>query len=196
MSQSSEPERPSDHDVVVDNLSSGEQEKLRAQLNRNAWRRRFEQAYEPVERNSALRANLGLKCASALQILVERLESGDIDEDIKQTSSEMWQALLIVMSSLPNDLGGNASAPGSAGDDPEAALEQEYDAIQGNVIRLRLALAQAIATEKVLQNELQAQKDQAATWKSRADSACSQKDEELAHEANSRLKAMRQLKER
>ncbi|OPZ83574.1 MAG: hypothetical protein BWY75_03006 [bacterium ADurb.Bin425] len=68
-------------------------------------------------------------------------------------------------------------------EDPAMMLEQSYNELQSNVISVRQAVAQAIATEKQLERDLQKNKDQAATWQNRAAMAVQQNSDDLARQA-------------
>lgn len=68
-------------------------------------------------------------------------------------------------------------------EDPEMMLEQSYQEAQSNLIQVRQAVAQAIATEKQLEQQLQKNKDQAATWQNRAAMAVQQGNDDLARQA-------------
>src|ERR1700733_7503324 len=68
-------------------------------------------------------------------------------------------------------------------EDPAMMLEQTYQDLQSNLIQVRQAVAQAIATEKQLEQTLSKNKDQAATWQNRAAMAVQQKNDELARQA-------------
>lgn len=68
-------------------------------------------------------------------------------------------------------------------EDPEMMLEQTYQDLQSNLIQVRQAVAQAIATEKQLEQQLQKNKDQAATWQNRASMAVQQNNDDLARQA-------------
>lgn len=68
-------------------------------------------------------------------------------------------------------------------EDPQMMLEQSYNDLQNNVIQVRQAVAQAIATEKQLEQQLQKNKDSAATWQNRAAMAVQQNNDELARQA-------------
>ena len=68
-------------------------------------------------------------------------------------------------------------------EDPEMMLEQTYQELQSNLIQVRQAVAQAIATEKQLEQQLQKNKDQAATWQNRAQMAVQQGNDDLARQA-------------
>jgi len=68
-------------------------------------------------------------------------------------------------------------------EDPQIMLEQTYQDLQNNLIQVRQAVAQAIATEKQLEQQLQKNKDQAETWNNRAAMAVQQNNDELAKQA-------------
>ncbi len=68
-------------------------------------------------------------------------------------------------------------------EDPEMMLEQMQTELQQNLIQVRQAVAQAIATEKQLEQTLQKNKDQAATWQNRAALAVQQNNDDLARQA-------------
>lgn len=68
-------------------------------------------------------------------------------------------------------------------EDPEMMLEQTYQDLQNNLIQVRQAVAQAIATEKQLEQQLQKNKDQSATWHNRATLAVQQGNDDLARQA-------------
>lgn len=68
-------------------------------------------------------------------------------------------------------------------EDPQIMLEQTYQDLQNNLIQVRQAVAQAIATEKQLEQQLQKNKDQAETWQNRAAMAVQQGNDDLAKQA-------------
>lgn len=68
-------------------------------------------------------------------------------------------------------------------EDPQIMLEQTYQDLQSNLIQVRQAVAQAIATEKQLEQQLQKNRDQAETWQNRAAMAVQQNNDELARQA-------------
>src|ERR1700733_8299145 len=68
-------------------------------------------------------------------------------------------------------------------EDPAMMLEQTYQDLQSNLIQVRQAVAQAIATEKQLEQQLQKNKDQAETWQNRAAMAVQQNNDDLAKQA-------------
>lgn len=67
--------------------------------------------------------------------------------------------------------------------DDQINLEQIYQDLQSNLIQVRQAVAQAIATEKQLEQQLQKSIDQAETWQNRAAMAVQQNNDELAKQA-------------
>jgi phage shock protein A len=68
-------------------------------------------------------------------------------------------------------------------EDPQMMLEQTYADLQSNLTQVRQAVAQAIATEKQLEQQLQKSKDQATTWQNRATMAVQQGNDDLARQA-------------
>jgi phage shock protein A len=68
-------------------------------------------------------------------------------------------------------------------EDPQMMLEQTYADLQSNLTQVRQAVAQAIATEKQLEQQLQKNRDQATTWQNRAAMAVQQSNDDLARQA-------------
>ena len=68
-------------------------------------------------------------------------------------------------------------------EDPQLMLEQTYADLQSNLVQVRQAVAQAIASEKQLEQNLQRNRDQAETWHNRAAMAVQQGNDELAKQA-------------
>jgi len=68
-------------------------------------------------------------------------------------------------------------------EDPQLMLEQTYNDLQSNLIQVRQAVAQAIATEKQLEQQLQKNRDQTETWHNRAAMAVQQGNDDLAKQA-------------
>jgi phage shock protein A len=68
-------------------------------------------------------------------------------------------------------------------EDPQMMLEQTYNDLQSNLIQVRQAVAQAIAAEKQLEQQLQKNRDQAETWHNRAAMAVQQGNDDLAKQA-------------
>lgn len=88
----------------------------------------------------------------------------------------MFSRLMTLLKAWFNALIGKA-------EDPEVMLEQMHQELQSNLIQVRQAVAQAIATEKQLEQQLQKNKDQAATWQNRAAMAVQQGNDDLARQA-------------
>ena len=65
-------------------------------------------------------------------------------------------------------------------------LEQLYQDLQSNLISVRQAVAQAIATEKQLELQVEKSRQQADTWLSRAAMAVQKRNQELAEQASAR----------
>jgi phage shock protein A len=68
-------------------------------------------------------------------------------------------------------------------EDPQIMLEQTYQDLQNNLIQVRQAVAQAIATEKQLEQQPQKNKDQGEAWHNRASMAVAQGNDDLAKQA-------------
>ncbi|MBA3859397.1 MAG: hypothetical protein C0507_21035 [Cyanobacteria bacterium PR.3.49] len=77
-------------------------------------------------------------------------------------------------------------------EDPQIMLEQTYQDLQSNLIQVRQAVAQAIATEKQLEAQLQKNKEQAETWHNRAAMAVQQNNDDLAKQALQRKQQYQQ----
>lgn len=88
----------------------------------------------------------------------------------------MFERITMVFKAMINALLGKV-------EDPQMMLEQTYAELQSNLIQVRQAVAQAIATEKQLEQQLQKNKDQAATWQNRAAMAVQQGNDDLAKQA-------------
>ena len=88
----------------------------------------------------------------------------------------MFERIAMVFKAMVNALLGKV-------EDPQMMLEQTYQELQSNLIQVRQAVAQAIATEKQLEQQLQKNKDQAATWQNRAAMAVQQGNDDLARQA-------------
>ena len=80
-----------------------------------------------------------------------------------------------------NDLVGRA-------EDPAKILDQSVADMQSDLIKLRQAVASAIASQKRIENQAQQAESQAKTWYERATLALKKGEEELAKEAISRRK--------
>jgi phage shock protein A len=76
----------------------------------------------------------------------------------------------------------------SGAEDPEKMLEQSVDDMQEDLVSLRQAVAQAIAAEKRVEQQLGQNRAQADQWQQRAALALSKNEEDLAREALTRKK--------
>lgn len=88
----------------------------------------------------------------------------------------MFSRLLTLVKAFFNSIMGKM-------EDPAMMLEQTYEDLQSNLIQVRQAVAQAIATEKQLEQQLKKNQEQAATWQNRATLAVQQKNDDLARQA-------------
>lgn len=88
----------------------------------------------------------------------------------------MFQRIATLFKAMVNNILGKM-------EDPQMLLEQTYQDLQQNLIQVRQAVAQAIATEKQIEQQLQKNKDQAATWQNRASMAVQQNNDDLARQA-------------
>ena len=88
----------------------------------------------------------------------------------------MFQRIATLFKAMVNNILGKM-------EDPQMLLEQTYQDLQQNLIQVRQAVAQAIATEKQIEQQLQKNKDQAATWQNRAAMAVQQSNDDLARQA-------------
>lgn len=83
----------------------------------------------------------------------------------------------------------NLNALVSAAEDPEKILEQTIIDMNADLVKLRQAVAQAIAAQKRLEQQYTQNLQQARQWEDRARLALSKGDEALAMEALSRKKS-------
>jgi phage shock protein A len=74
-------------------------------------------------------------------------------------------------------------------EDPEKVLEQAVEEMQQDLIQLRQAVAQAIATQKRTERQASQAESTAQEWYNRAQLALSKEDETLAREALTRRKS-------
>ena len=68
-------------------------------------------------------------------------------------------------------------------EDPQMMLEQAYQDLQSNLIQVRQAVAQAIATEKQLEQQLKKNVEQVDVWQTSAGMAVQQGNDDLARQA-------------
>jgi phage shock protein A len=168
----------------VENLSPAELERLEQTIQKKVWRRRIRKLGAIPENASA-----------TMQRFIERVESGNIDEDIKATVDRTWIFLLeqFMLLSEMSDTGPRSSGTdwrdifaGVRSDDPIREMEQVYQDLQSNLIQIRQAVAQSIATEKHLEQQLQKNQEQANTWQTRAAMAVTQGNDALSQQAMKR----------
>jgi phage shock protein A len=76
----------------------------------------------------------------------------------------------------------------SKAEDPAKILDQSVADMQADLVKLRQAVATAIASQKRIQNQAQQAESQASTWYERAQLAVQKGEEDLAREALSRRK--------
>ena len=102
-------------------------------------------------------------------------------------------ARLVVSANLFNRLGrvigSYANSLVSAAEDPEKILDQTVIEMQEDLVKMRQASAQVIASQKQLENKYKQAQATADVWYRRAELAMSKGDEELAREALSRKKS-------
>ena len=82
----------------------------------------------------------------------------------------------------------NANAAIGGMEDPSKILDQSVEDMQADLVKLRQAVAAAIASQKRIQNQAEQAEAQANTWYERAELAMRKQEEELAREALSRRK--------
>ncbi|MFM1812987.1 MAG: hypothetical protein RLZZ336_1925 [Cyanobacteriota bacterium] len=82
----------------------------------------------------------------------------------------------------------NANAVVGAMEDPAKILDQSVADMQADLIKLRQAVATAIASQKRIQNQAEQAEAQSKTWYERAELALKKGEEDLAREALSRRK--------
>lgn len=82
----------------------------------------------------------------------------------------------------------NANAALSAAEDPVKILDQSVADMQADLVKLRQAVATAIASQKRIQNQADQADAQAKTWYERAELAVKKGEEDLAREALGRRK--------
>ena len=82
----------------------------------------------------------------------------------------------------------NANAVVGAMEDPAKILDQSVADMQADLVKLRQAVATAIASQKRIQNQAEQAEAQANTWYERAELALKKGEEELAREALGRRK--------
>ena len=86
----------------------------------------------------------------------------------------------------------NANAAVSSMEDPVKILDQSVADMQSDLVKLRQAVAMAIASQKRLRSQAEQAESQAKTWYERAELALKKGEEDLAREALSRRKTFQE----
>ena len=86
----------------------------------------------------------------------------------------------------------NANAAVSSMEDPVKILDQSVADMQADLVKLRQAVALAIASQKRLRSQAEQAEGQARTWYERAELALTKGEEDLAREALSRRKTFQE----
>lgn len=170
---------------LLDTLTPEQKEALRRKLNEKAWDGRFERLFSGADTLSDRKddTKIGQRVAAALEHLIDRLSSGDIDEDIKKACQSAWESFTSAVHAQPKS---EQAEAGSPEEDSLNKLEAPYEQFQNDLIQVRQLVAQAIAAEKRLEQQIQKDRDQAQTWQNRADMALQQNNEELSKQASHR----------
>ncbi len=129
-----------------------------------------------------------------------------LEAELDAGNEEAWLAVMDRLASLsdPQAFGRRSknkrsstksSPPFEDVDDPCFQLEQAYQKLQSDLIDVRQAVAQSIATEKQLEQQIQKNRDQADTWLNRAAMAVQQENLDLANQARQRMSGYSQAVE-
>jgi hypothetical protein len=118
---------------------------------------------------------------------IERLESGDIDKDIKEASTAAWRDVVgkvklfselmdcTIQSYTASTSSTTPSSSAAPNSQPKSKyiteLDAAYDALQTQLITVRMAVAQSIATEKQLDAQISKNREFVKTWADRATEA-------------------------
>jgi len=114
-----------------------------------------------------------------------------VEADIKQGRLKEWIAVVeridaisrLLYESVKNT---DLKIHTYADDNPDVVLDAAYQDLQSQLIQVRQAVAQSIATYKQLEQQYQKNKDQAETWSNRAAMAAQQNNPELVDQARQR----------
>jgi len=93
-----------------------------------------------------------------------------------------------IFSRLTDIVNSNLSALLDQAEDPVKILDQSVEDMQNDLVKLRQAVATAIASQKRIQNQAEQAEAQAVTWYERAELALKKGEEDLAREALGRRK--------
>ena len=146
-------------------------------------------AIAPARASKALAARSGSKFvagaapSAALRVVPARLGAPKANRGASLVvEANLFQRLGRVVGSYANSLV-------SAAEDPEKILDQTVIEMQEDLVKMRQASAQVIASQKQLENKYKQAQATADDWYRRAELAMSKGDEELAREALERRKS-------
>ena len=182
---------------LVNKLTPTQKEGLRRKLNQAAWFDRFQKVHDAATRSEegsidTEAVTLGRKVSAIVQHVIDRLESGEIDEDMKQSLRGCWEIFLQSVREYP--AAGNTDL--KRADDPASLLEKTYQDLQNNLIQVRQAVAQAIASERQLNLHVKKNEEQAEIWQGRLEQALQQGNGDLAKDTQLRCKQYKETARR
>lgn len=139
---------------------------------------------------------------------IERLESGDIDKDIKEASISAWRDVVgkfklfselmdcTIQSCTTSSCSTAPSSSSAPNSQPKSKyiteLDAAYDALQTQLITVRMAVAQSIASEKQLDAQISKNREFVKTWADRATEAEEKAQPRLVEVARQRQEAYEQ----
>merc|ERR1712078_712385 len=104
----------------------------------------------------------------------------------------LHKILMGLFERLSRLLRANLNAFVSDAEDPIKILDQSVSDMQDDLVKLRQAVAMAIASQKRLENQANQAKEQTKNWFSRAELALKKGEDDLAREALSRKKTFQE----
>ncbi len=128
--------------------------------------------------------NLSQAVSQTWQQLIERLSTGEIDQDIKNAANKAWADVLSSLGAAELLQAGRPQE--SSVSDDAMSLEQIYQDMNSKLIEVRLGVAQAIATEKQLEHQLEKNVHLTKNWLERLNTALQEKNSELSEQARHR----------
>lgn len=127
---------------------------------------------------------------------IERLESGDIDQDIKEASTSAWRDVVgkfklfseLMDCTIQSCTASSSSTAPSSSATPNSPtkskyiteLDAAYEALQSQLITIRRFLAHSIATGKQLDAEISKNREFVTTWTNRVNEANEHESNRLA----------------
>ena len=108
------------------------------------------------------------------------------------TSSRILLRVMGLFDRLSRLVRANANAAVSGMEDPVKILDQSVADMQSDLVKLRQAVALAIASQKRLSNQAEQAEAQSKTWYERAELALKKGEEDLAREALTRRKTFQE----